>query len=93
MSDIGLLTTVYGKATKLKIINGESDINKGAIYENVVAQELVCHGFPLYYYNSKMFKYGILIIVLVNIFGILFINRSKIKSMAISKKGEEAKLK
>ncbi len=53
MSDIGLLTTVYGKATKLKIINGESDINKGAIYENVVAQELVCHGFPLYYYNSK----------------------------------------
>ena len=40
-----------------------------------------------------MFKYGILIIVLVNVFGILFINRSKIKSMAISKKGEEAKLK
>lgn len=47
----------------------------------------------LYYYNSKMFKYGILIIVLVNVFGILFINRSKIKSLAISKKGEEAKLK
>ena len=40
----------------------------------------------LYYYNSKMFKYGILIIVLVNVFGILFINRRKIKSLAISKK-------
>lgn len=53
MSDVGLLTTVYGKAAKLKIMNQEKDINKGAIYENVVAQELTTHGFPLYYYNSK----------------------------------------
>ncbi|MCD7923051.1 MAG: AAA family ATPase [Clostridiales bacterium] len=53
LSDVGLLTTIYGKATKLKIINKESDLNKGAIYENVIAQELNAHGFPLYYYNSK----------------------------------------
>lgn len=31
----------------------DKDINKGAVYENVVAQELYAHGYPLYYYNSK----------------------------------------
>ena len=53
MSDVGLLTTIYGKACKLRIVNKEKDINKGAVYENVVAQELYAHGYPLYYYNSK----------------------------------------
>ncbi len=53
LSDVGILTTLYGKAAKLKILNKDSDINKGAIYENVVAQELAAHGFSLYYYNSK----------------------------------------
>ena len=53
ISDIGLLTTIYGKSCKLKIVNKESDINKGAVFENVVAQELHAHGYPLYYYNSK----------------------------------------
>ena len=55
ISDVGLLTTIYGKSCKLKIINKESDINKGAVFENVVAQELHAHGYPLYYYNSKKF--------------------------------------
>ena len=53
LSDVGLLTTVYGKACKLKIVTNEKDINKGAVYENVVAQELHAHKYPLYYYNSK----------------------------------------
>lgn len=53
LSDVGLLTTIYGKACKLKIINNEQDINKGAVYENLIAQELHAHGYPLYYYNSK----------------------------------------
>ena len=53
LSDVGLLTTVYGKACKLRIVNKEKDINKGAVYENVIAQELYAHGYPLYYYNSK----------------------------------------
>ena len=51
LSDVGLLTTIYGKACKLKIVSKEKDINKGAVYEN--AQELHAHGYPLYYYNSK----------------------------------------
>ena len=53
LSDVGLLTTVYGKACKLKIVSNDKDINKGAVYENVVAQELHAHGYPLYYYNNK----------------------------------------
>lgn len=53
ISDVGLLTTIYGKSCKLKIVNKESDINKGAVFENVVAQEFHAHGYPLYYYNSK----------------------------------------
>ena len=53
ISDVGLLTTIYGKSCKLKIVNKESDINKGAVFENVVAQELHAHGYLLYYYNSK----------------------------------------
>ena len=53
LSDVGLLTSMYGKATKLKILNNEEDINCGAIYENVAAQELLAHKYKLFYYNTK----------------------------------------
>lgn len=53
LSDVGMLTSMYGKAAKIEIISGGRDINNGALYENVVAQELYAHGFKLYYYNSK----------------------------------------
>lgn len=53
LSDIGMLTTVYGKACKLLILNQERDINKGAIFENLIAQELIAHGYDCYYYNNK----------------------------------------
>ena len=36
------------------MLKGDDAINYGSIYENVVAQELLAHGFSeLYYYNSK----------------------------------------
>lgn len=53
LSDIGILTTIYGKTCKLQILDNNPDINKGAVYENYVAQELFAHGYPTYYYNSK----------------------------------------
>ena len=56
LSDVGILTTIYGKNSKLMILNNDKDINAGSIYENVVAQELTNKGIDLYYYNSK--KYG-----------------------------------
>lgn len=55
LSDVGMLTSIYGKATKLQVLTDEQNINNGALYENVVAQELKAHGFTLYYYNSKKF--------------------------------------
>lgn len=55
LSDIGMLTTLYGRATKMQLLSDNQDINNGALYENVVAQELKAHGFKLYYYNSKRF--------------------------------------
>ena len=57
MNDVGLLSSLYMSGLQLKILNGETDINFGAVYENYVAQELNAHGFEtVYYYNSK--KHG-----------------------------------
>ena len=53
LSDVGMLTTMYGRDTKLRILNCNDDLNLGAIYENVVAQELRAHGFDTYYFRSK----------------------------------------
>lgn len=53
LSDVGLLAKQYADGIQLRIINNDSNINFGAIFENFVAQELHAHGFPLYYFNSK----------------------------------------
>ena len=59
MNDIGLLgASILGMDMRRKLLSNEKEINFGAPYENVVAQELSAHGFKekLYYYNSK--KHG-----------------------------------
>ena len=56
MNDVGLLCSLYMDGIQVKILNGEMDMNWGAVYENFVAQELAAHGFEtIYYYNSKKF--------------------------------------
>ena len=55
-NDVGLLACQYSNGIQLDILNGESQLNFGAIYENFVAQELKANAYTLYYYNSK--KYG-----------------------------------
>lgn len=52
-NDVGLLTCQFANGIQVKILSGDVAINFGAIYENVVAQELLCHGIPPYYFNSK----------------------------------------
>ena len=53
-NDVGLLAYQYANGIQLRILSGEVNINYGAIYENVVAQELLAQGFEqLYYFNSK----------------------------------------
>lgn len=53
LSDVGLLTTIYGMGTKSKIISNDKNLNGGGLYENAVAQELLSKGFRIYYYNSN----------------------------------------
>src|SRR5574344_671259 len=55
-SDIGLLDSMlFSTGTREKLLKNEKEINYGAPYENVVAQELYAHGYlnKLFYYNSK----------------------------------------
>lgn len=54
-NDVGLLAAQYGNEIQLKILQHETTMNFGAIYENVAAEELTAHGYKLYYYNSKKF--------------------------------------
>lgn len=53
LNDVGLLSSYYPFELSLKIIMGEANINYGAIYENLAAQELAAHGYSLYYFNNK----------------------------------------
>lgn len=53
LSDVGLLSALYGDGLQVKILSGEVSINFGAIFENAIAQQLQANGFPLYYFNSK----------------------------------------
>lgn len=58
-NDVGLLISqLVDTGIREKLLNNEKEINYGAPYENVAAQELVAHGFDeeLFYYNSK--KHG-----------------------------------
>lgn len=52
-NDVGLLASQYADGIQMKILSGDVSVNFGAIYENVVAQELLCHGYNPYYFNSK----------------------------------------
>ncbi len=53
LSDVGLLTTLYGRATQIQLMQKDKSINCGAMFENVVAQELRAHGYDGYYFSNK----------------------------------------
>ena len=53
-SDCGVLLSQYPTGAAVRVASGTGDANFGAVYENVVAQELLSAGFPLrYYHHSK----------------------------------------
>lgn len=52
-NDVGLLAAQYSDGIQLRILQGDDALNFGAVYENVVAQELYAKGFELFYYNNK----------------------------------------
>jgi hypothetical protein len=57
LNDVGLLAAMYGGNIQTRLLSKDANINFGAIFENLVAQELYAHGFAmdhsLYYFNSK----------------------------------------
>ena len=56
LNDVGLLAAMYGGDIQVRLLNN-LNINYGAAFENLVAQELYAHDFAidhdLFYFNSK----------------------------------------
>ena len=53
LNDVGLLTNALYSTNIRAILNENKSVNLGSVYENVVASELICHGFNLYYYDNR----------------------------------------
>ena len=53
INDVGLLTEILYKNNVQAILNDDKSINLGAVYETVVASELIAHGHKLYYYDNR----------------------------------------
>ena len=51
--DTGLLCSMWREAIQWQVLQGEIDINEGALTENYVAAELAKKGFALHYYDRK----------------------------------------
>lgn len=52
-NDVGLLTAKLYKLSIKAVLETEKSVNMGSVYENMVAQELLAHGHPLFYYDNK----------------------------------------
>lgn len=53
LNDVGLLTAQLYRNNLQPILNDEKSINLGAVYENIVAQELKAHGHKIFYYDNR----------------------------------------
>ena len=53
LNDVGLLTNILYRNNIRAVLDSESSINLGTVYESVVAQELRAHGFDLRYYDNR----------------------------------------
>ena len=53
LNDVGLLTSRYPLSSAMNVISGNKSVNFGAVYENVVAQELAVAHVPLRYHRHS----------------------------------------
>lgn len=53
LNDVGLLTNILYNHNVNPVLQDIKSINLGTVYESVVAQELLAHGFKLFYYDNK----------------------------------------
>lgn len=61
LSDVGLLTTLYGKGIKLSILEDKPSNCDKLIYANFIAQELFAHGYDLFYINDSIDEFSFVI--------------------------------
>lgn len=53
LNDVGILTGIlYGNNIRA-VLDDETSVNLGSVYESVVAGELAAHGYKLYYYDNR----------------------------------------
>lgn len=52
-NDVGLLTNLLYKNNIDAVLNKDSGVNLGSVYETACAMELFAHGHDLYYFDSK----------------------------------------
>ena len=53
LNDVGILTGIlYGNNIRA-VLDDEKSVNLGAVYETVVASELIAHGYKLFYYDNR----------------------------------------
>lgn len=53
LNDVGMLTAQLYHNNLRPVLGDERSVNLGAVYENVVAQELKAHGCRLFYYDNR----------------------------------------
>ena len=68
INDVGILTALLYGNNILPIMQDETSVNLGAVYESVVAQELRASGLDLYYYDNK--KHGEVDFLIDNVAGL-----------------------
>ena len=52
-NDVGLLTNLLYKNNISAVLNNDSGVNLGSVYETACAMELIAHGHDLFYFDSK----------------------------------------
>lgn len=53
LNDAGLLTALLYRNNVKPVLDSESSVNLGSVYECVVATELAAHGHKLFYYDNR----------------------------------------
>ena len=52
-NDVGLLTNLLYRNNISAVLNTDSGVNLGSVYETACAMELIAHGHDLFYFDSK----------------------------------------
>lgn len=53
LNDVGILSHILYRYNIQAVLEDMKSINLGSLYESAVAQELLAHGYELYYYDNK----------------------------------------